>query len=194
MSNLNAVQTENQTNDLNTNKEEIKMNLFADIAAPVQERKNAIDWTLDDCKNNLNVIFRVCSDADCFIASINLGGLTSLKAFNGKTTLKIRKGLMEEEEMLARVRDADALIEEARKRMIQSLRKAKQSREVTKARKERELENLNKHHMNKLSKLQQKAINDSKKEELQERIDLATLESKAEEIESNQAMTQLLSM
>jgi hypothetical protein len=187
----------NEKTTMNTSSnatKEILMNLFDDIAVPVQERKNAIEWTLDDCKNNLKVIFRECSDADSYIVSINLGGLTSLKVFNGKTTFKMKKGLMEKEEMLARVIDEDGVIEEARERMIQSLRKAKQSREVTKARKERELESLHKQHMNKLSKLQQRTINDSKKEELQERIDLATLESEVEEIESNQAMAQLLSM
>jgi hypothetical protein len=192
MSKLDVVQTENPIN--NTNIEVNKMNLFADIAAPVQERKNAIEWTLDDCKSNLKVIFRECSDADSFIVSINLGGLTSLKIFNGKTTFKMKKGLMEKEEMLARVIDEDEIIKEARERMIQSLRKAKQSREATKARKERELESLNKQQMNKLSKLQQRAENDSKKEELQEKIDLASLQSEVEEIESNQAMTQLLSI
>lgn len=200
MSTTNDTLNTNWESDMSTshdtinNKKEIKMNLFADIAAPVQERKNAIEWTLDDCKNNLKVIFRECSDADSYIVSINLGGLTSLKVFNEKTTFKMKKGLMEKEEMLARVIDEDGVIEEARERMIQSLRKAKQSREVTKARKERELESLHKQHMNKLSKLQQRTINDSKKEELQERIDLATLESEVEEIESNQAMAQLLSM
>lgn len=202
---INQQEEENMSTTTNTNEEtamttannttkEIPMNLFSDIAVPVQERKNAIEWTLDDCKDNLKVIFRECSDADRYIVSINLGGLTSLKAFNGKTTLKMKKGLMEKEEVLSRVIDADVIIEEARKRMIQSLRKAKQSREATKAKKERELENLNKQRMNKLSKLQQKAVNNSRKEELQERIDLASLMSEVEEIENNQALTQLFSI
>jgi hypothetical protein len=191
MSNLN----DNTANNTTTNNtEDNTMNLFADIAVPVQERKNTMEWTLDDCKNNLKVIFRECSEADSFIVSINLGGLTSLKVFNGKTTFKMKKGLMEKEEMLARVIDEDGVIEEARIRMIQSLRRAKQSREATKARKARESESLNKQQLNKLSKLQQKAIFDSKKEELQERIDLASLMSEVEEIESNQALTQLLSI
>jgi hypothetical protein len=191
MSNLN----DNTANNTTTNNtEDNTMNLFADIAVPVQERTNTMEWTLDDCKNNLKVIFRECSEADSFIVSINLGGLTSLKVFNGKTTFKMKKGLLEKEEVLARVIGADDVIEEARTRMIQSLRRAKQSREATKARKERELENINKQHMNKLSKLQQKAINNLKKEDLQERIDLASLISEVKEIESNQALTQLLSI
>jgi hypothetical protein len=188
MNNLN----DNTANNTTTNNtEDNTMNLFADIAVPVQERTNTMEWTLDDCKNNLKVIFRECSEADSFIVSINLGGLTSLKVFNGKTTFKMKKGLLEKEEVLARVIGADDVIEEARTRMIQSLRRAKQSREATK---ERELENINKQQMNKLSKLQQKAINNLKKEDLQERIDLASLISEVKEIESNQALTQLLSI
>ncbi len=177
-----------------TNQEENIMNLFSDIAVPVQENKKPIDWTLEDCKNNLKVIFRECSDPDCFIVSINLGGLTSLKVFEGKTTFKMKKGLMEKEEMLARVKNEDSVIEEARERLLQSLRKAKQSREATKVKKQRELESLYKQQMNKLSKLQQRAVNESKKEALQERIDIASLMSEVEEIESNQALTQLLSI
>jgi hypothetical protein len=190
-------QEENKMNNLNsnttTNTEVNTMNFFADIGVPVQERKNAIEWTLDDCKNNLKVIFKKCSDADSFNVSINLGGLTSLKVFKGETTFKMKKGLMEEEEILARVVDADSVIEEARGRMIQSLRKAKQSREATKAKKERALVSFNKEQMNKLSKLHTKTMNKLKKEELQDKIDLASLMSEAEEIESNQALTQLLS-
>jgi len=179
-------------NKSNKATKEIPMNLFDDIAVPIQERKNAIEWTLDDCKKNLKVIFRECSEADSFVVSINLGGLTSLKIFNGKTTFKMKKGLMGREEILARIIDEDVAIEEARGRMIQSLRKAKQSREATKARKEREFKNLNKQQMHKLSTLQQKASNDTEKEALQDRIDLASLMSEVKEIESNQALTQLL--
>jgi hypothetical protein len=185
----NEKKTMNTSNNIT---KEIPMNLFDDIAVTVQERKNAGEWTLDDCKKNLKVIFRECSEADTFIVSINLGGLTSLKIFNGKTTFKMKKGLMGREEMLARVIDEDVVIEEARGRMIQSLRKAKQSRETTKARKERELENLNKQQMLKLSTLQQKASNNKEKESLKDRIDLASLMSEVEEIESNQALTRLL--
>lgn len=195
----------NTTNNLTTNEEktmntsnnatkELPMDLFDDIAVDEQETKNAMDWDLDDCKRNLKVIFRECSNANKYIVSINLGGLTSLKAFKGKTTCKMLKGFMEKEEILARVIDADKIIEEARERMILSLRKAKQSREITKARKERELENLNKQEMQKLSALQQKASTNTEKEVLQDRIDLANLMSEVEEIESNKALTELLSI
>jgi hypothetical protein len=173
-----------------TNQEVNTMNLFADIALPEQETKSPIDWTLEDCKNNLKVIFRKCSQADTYIVSVNLGGLTALKVFNGKTTFKMKKGLMEKEEILARVRDKDSIVEEARERLIISLRKAKQSREMKQAQKLQEGKELKKQYVAVLTK----AMNQKNKEELQDVIDLANLSEQVEKIESDQAISPSLSI
>jgi hypothetical protein len=57
MSNLNAVQTVNQTEDNSkTNTKVSIMNLFDDIA--VEAERSPRDWTLEDCKKKLTVIFK----------------------------------------------------------------------------------------------------------------------------------------
>jgi hypothetical protein len=183
----NTMTTTTQT--LNT-KEKTTMNLFADIALPEQETKSPIDWTLEDCRNNLKVIFRNSSQPDIYIVSVNLGGLTALKVFNGKTTFKMKKRLMEKEEILARVRDQDSIIEEARERLIISLHKAKQSREIKQVQKLQKVKDFKKQHI----ALQAKAMNQKSKEELQNIIDIANLSEQVEKIESDQAMAQSLSM
>jgi hypothetical protein len=190
MENLNSNTTTNTT----TLTEDNTMNLFADIAVPVQETKSPMEWNLEDCKNNLKVIFRECSDPDCFIVSINLGGLTSLKIFNGKTTFKMKRGLMEKSEILVRVIDHDSIIEEARERVVLSLRKAKQSREAKHNQKQNIQKELNKQKIGSFLMEQNKVMNKSKMEELKDKIDLANLSEQIEKIESDQAIAQSLSI
>jgi hypothetical protein len=188
--NTNEENTMNTSNNTTTNQEVNIMNLFDDIAIPEQRAKSPTEWDLEDCKNNLKVIFRKCSQADTYIVSVNLGGLTALKVFNGKTTFKMKKGLMEKEEILARVRDQDSIVEEARERLIISLRKAKQSREMKQAQKLQEGKELKKQYVAVLTK----AMNQKNKEELQDVIDLANLSEQVEKIESDQAISQSLSI
>jgi hypothetical protein len=190
ISNLNT----NTTNTPTTLTEDNTMNLFADIALPVQETKSPMEWNLEDCKRNLKVIFRECSDPDCFIVSINLGGLTSLKVFNGKTTFKMKKDLLEKSEILARVIDHDSIIEEARERVVLSLRKAKKSREAKHNKKQHIQKELNKQKIGSFLMEQNKVMNKSKMEELKDKIDLANLSEQIEKIESDQAIAQSLSI
>jgi hypothetical protein len=187
--------TNEETNMSTTNStfitaEEVPMNLFDDIATPKQRAKSPSEWDLEDCKNNLKVIFRKCSQADTYIVSVNLGGLTALKVFNGKTTFKMKIGMMEKEAVLARVRDQDSLVEEARVRLLISLRKAKQSREMRHTQKIQKIKELKKQYIAVLTK----TMNQKNKEELQDVIDLANLSEQVEKIESDQAMAQSLSM
>jgi hypothetical protein len=190
MENLNSNTTTNTT----TLTEDNTMNLFADIAVPVQETKSPMEWNLEDCKNNLKVIFRECSDPDCFIVSINLGGLTSVKVFNGKTTFKMKKGLMEKSEILARVIDHDSIIEEARERLVISLRKAKQSREAKHKQRQHIQKELNKQKIGSFLMEENKTTNKLKMEELKDEIELANLNGVVEKIKSDQAIAQSLSI
>jgi hypothetical protein len=190
MSTTTNTNEENTMNTSNDTTKEIPMSLFDDIASPEQIAKSPSEWDLEDCKNNLKVIFRKCSQADTYIVSVNLGGLTALKVFNGKTTFKMKKSLMEKEEILARVRDQDSLVEEARVRLLISLRKAKESREMRQAQKIQERKKLKKQYIAVLTK----TMNQKNKEELQDVIDLANLSEQVEKIESDQAMAQSLSM
>jgi hypothetical protein len=128
MSNLNAVQTENQTNDVNTNKEENIMNLFDDIA--VEEARSPRDWTLEDCKKKLTVIFKESKKDNHVDVSVRLQGFTFLKIQNNKTTFQMEKGISKQE-ILERVQRADVTIIEAKNRLIASLDKARTSRETT---------------------------------------------------------------
>jgi hypothetical protein len=126
MSKLNATQTEN---NLNTNTEVSIMNLFDDIA--VEEARSPRDWTLEDCKKKLTVIFKEPTEGDCIDVSIRLQGFTFLKIQNQKTVFKMKKGEMSKGEVLERVQQADAVILEAKSRLIASLDKARTSRETT---------------------------------------------------------------
>jgi hypothetical protein len=133
MSNLNAIQTED---NLNTNTEENIMNLFNDIA--VEEARSPRDWTLQDCKEKLTVIFKESKMEDYIDVSIRLQGFTFLKIQNNKTVFKMRKGDKNKQEILERVQKADANILEAKDRLIASLDKARTSRETTFKRKPKE--------------------------------------------------------
>jgi hypothetical protein len=106
----------------------------------------------------------------------------------------MKKGLMEKEEMLARVKDEDSVIEEARTRMTASLRKANYTRTANRKIKELEKEDSDKRHMRKVLNVLQKNRVLSEKEDLQERITLANLSEQVEKIESDQAIAQSLSM
>jgi hypothetical protein len=133
MSNFNAIQTED---NLNTNTEVNIMNLFDDIA--VEEAKSPRDWTVEDCKQKLKVIFKESKDEDYIDVSIRLQGFTFLKVQNNKTVFKIKNGTMNKQEILERVQKADAVILEAKNRLIASLDKARTSRETTFKRKPKE--------------------------------------------------------
>ena len=132
MSNLNT----EQTSDLNTNTEVNIMNLFDDIA--VEEARSPRDWTLEDCKQKLTVIFKESKKEDEIDVSIRLQGFTFLKVQNNKTVFTIKKGESSKQEILERVQKADANILEAKSRLIASLDKARTSRETTFKRKPKE--------------------------------------------------------
>ncbi|MBB1317816.1 hypothetical protein H5123_09195 [Shewanella sp. SR43-4] len=120
----------NLNNDSTTNTAFNPTNLFGDVAVS-NEHKSPSEWTLEDCKSNLQVIFKESKNADEIDVSVRLQGLTMLRLHNGKTVIQIKKGALTKEEVLERVIDADSIIVEAQERLKESLRKAKTSRETT---------------------------------------------------------------
>jgi hypothetical protein len=130
MSNLNSNTTTNTTQQEEANI----MNLFNDIAFE-EETKSPRDWTLEDCKKNLKVIFKESKHANKIDVSVRLQGLTMLKIHNSKTTLTIESGTMTIDEVRERVLTADEMILEAKSRLVASLKKAQTSRETTYKRK-----------------------------------------------------------
>tara|TARA_R110002167_G_scaffold32371_3_gene105172 strand:+ start:249 stop:653 length:405 start_codon:yes stop_codon:yes gene_type:complete len=111
------------------------MNLFNDVALTNTETKNPRDWTIDDCRENLTVIFRESKNANVIDVSVRLNGLTMLKLHEGKTTVQIPSGSLSKQQILERVRGADNVLEEAKERLIESLNKARTSREINYKRK-----------------------------------------------------------
>jgi hypothetical protein len=120
----------NLNNDSTTSIAFNPMNLFDDVAV-ANEQKSPSEWTLEDCKNNLQVIFKDSKTKDIIDVSVRLQGLTLLKLHNGKTVVQINKGTLLKEEILERVSGADDMILEAKARLIASLKKAKTSRQTT---------------------------------------------------------------
>jgi len=106
------------------------MNLFDDIAAK-EEIRSPQDWTLDDCKEKLTVIFKEAKDDNEISISVRLQGLTFLRIKNNKTSMDAPRDLFTKEEVLERIRGCDEMIIEAHKRLLASLKKAKISRETT---------------------------------------------------------------
>jgi hypothetical protein len=111
------------------------MNLFDDVAVKIEESKNPRDWTIEDCKQSLSVIFRESTKHDLIDVSVRLHGLTMLKIYEGKTTLQIAKGSLSKQEIRERVQGSEEMLLEAKDRLIQSLNKARTSREINYKRK-----------------------------------------------------------
>jgi hypothetical protein len=106
------------------------MNLFDDITVK-EEIKSPQDWTLDDCKEKLTVIFKEAKDNNEITISVRLQGLTFLRIKNNKTSMDAPSDLFTKEEVLARIIGCDEMIIEAHNRLLASLKKAKISRETT---------------------------------------------------------------
>ncbi|RTR36475.1 hypothetical protein EKG38_24060 [Shewanella canadensis] len=120
----------NLNNDSATNNVFSSINLFDDVAV-TNEHKSPSDWTLEDCKSNLQVIFKESKIKDVIDVSVRLQGLTLLKLQNNKTVVQIKNGALSKAEVLERVSGADDMILEAKERLVASLKKAKTSRETT---------------------------------------------------------------
>jgi hypothetical protein len=127
----------NSKNELMTlsKKPEVNMmNLFDDIAIQ-EEIKSPCDWTIDEYKENLDVIFRQSKKSDEIIVSVRLQGLTMLKINKNKTTMTIPNGSFTKDEIKERIKGCDEMIIEAKERYLASLKKAQTSRETTLKRK-----------------------------------------------------------
>ena len=137
--NTNTLTKCSEENTMNNSKNELiklpqepevsMMNLFDDIAVK-EEIKSPQDWTLDDCKERLNVIFKE-KDNDQIIVSVRLQGLTMLKINKNKTSMIIPNNSFTKEEIEERVKGCDEMILEAKDRLLASLKKARISRETT---------------------------------------------------------------
>lgn len=133
---LNTITNNTEVENMNNSNSELialpkisMTNLFDDIAVK-KEIKSPQDWTLDDCKERLHVIFKE-TDNEQIIVSVRLQGLTMLKINNNKTSMIIPNDSFSKEDIEERIKGCDEMIIEAHKRLLASLKKAKISRETT---------------------------------------------------------------
>jgi len=134
---LNTLTNNTEANIMNNSNSELMalpkvsmMNLFDDIAVK-EEIKSPQDWTLDDCKEKLTVIFKETKNYNEINISVRLQGLTFLRIKNNKTSMDAPRDLFTKEDILERIKSCDEMIIEAHKRLLVSLKKAKISRETT---------------------------------------------------------------
>jgi len=134
---LNTLTNNTEANIMNNSNRELMalpkvsmMNLFDDIAVK-EEIKSPQDWTLDDCKEKLTVIFKEAKDDNEINISVRLQGLTFLRIKNNKTSMDAPRDLFTKEDILERIKSCDEMVLEAKDRLLASLKKAQISRETT---------------------------------------------------------------
>lgn len=104
--------------------------LFKDVIVK-ETKKSPKDWTIEDCKKELTVIFRDSKNPLLVNVSVRLLGLVFLRIDNDKTSIQVSRGSITEGEILKRVKSCDNIILEARNRLILNLRKAEIKRSVS---------------------------------------------------------------
>lgn len=117
---------QNATNETQNNN---GLDFFAYIEQWDEANKPPREWTLEDCKKRLKVNFDKSKRGIGFIdVTVRLHGVTLIKFPNGKSRITIDEGAFLPEEVLEQVQSNDAIVEEARQRMFETLDSAKQAR------------------------------------------------------------------